>query len=54
MNKDGKNDGGGDGFGLRRLVAVVLVMFVIIVGVVAGMALFGADDGMLPFDYEGF
>jgi len=41
-------------FGLKSWLLVVLALFIVIMAIVAGLALFGADDGMLPFDYEGF
>lgn len=42
------------GASLRRFVWTVIVMFALIVLAVAGVALFGPDGGLLPFDYEGF
>ena len=36
------------------ILLIVLVLFLVIVAIVVGMAMFGSDDGMLPFDYEGF
>lgn len=39
--------------GLRRFIIMVLVIFGMIVGAVALLALLGPDSGLLPFDYEG-
>jgi len=44
----------GGGPGVTSFLKVVLLLFLMIVVLVAGMAFFGTDDGMLPFDYEGF
>ncbi len=40
--------------GLRRFVLVVLLMFLGILVVAIGIAVFGPDGGLLPFSYEGF
>jgi len=51
MGDDSQSDE--QGGGLKGFAILVLVFFVIIVAVVAALATFGPDSGLLPFDYEG-
>lgn len=50
----GADDPNSRSSGMKSFLITVGVIFLIIVAVVVGLAVFGSDDGMLPFDYEGF
>ena len=39
--------------GLKSFLILVLVLFALVMVVVAAIAIFGPDGGLLPFDYEG-